>query len=75
MKRRKATVRVNQHDEYNIIIVEITVITIFLKKIIVSVIGVQAPFFVPKRYFLLLIIAGFLRLAQYVQLVCLYSCS
>ena len=75
MKRRKATVRVNQHDEYNIIIVEITVITICLKKIIISAIGVQAPFFVPKIYFLLLIIAGSLRLAQYVQLVCLYSCS
>lgn len=75
MTRRKATVRVNQHDEYNIIIVEITVITICLKKIIISAIGVQAPFFVPKIYFLLLIIAGSLRLAQYVQLVCLYSCS
>ena len=48
MKRQKATVRVNQHDEYNIIIVEITVITICLKKIIISVSGVQAPFFVPK---------------------------
>ena len=75
MTRRKATVRVNQHDEYNIIIVEITVITICLKKIIISAIGVQAPFFVPKIYFLLLIIAGSLSLAQYVQLVCLYSCS
>lgn len=64
MKRQKATVRVNQHDEYNIIIVEITVITICLKKIIISVSGVQAPFFVPKRFFLLLIIAGSLRLAQ-----------
>ena len=64
MKRRKATVRVNQHDEYNIIIVEITVITICLKKIIISVSGVQAPFVVPKRLFLLLIIAGSLCLPQ-----------
>ena len=64
MKRRKATVRVNQHDEYNIILVAITVITICLKKIIISVSGVQAPFFVPKRLFLLLIIAGSLRLPQ-----------